>query len=102
VGPGEANKRQRSAIGLTRDRLVVVVRSGRSPASGRGGTASEARTAVKIGTGLNSLLHGQLLCGLGKVLGGSLGLEDRRRGELGNGGPAAAAEARAPASRQFG
>jgi hypothetical protein len=30
---------------------------------------------------------------------GSLGLENRRRGELGNGGPAAAAEARAPASR---
>jgi hypothetical protein len=33
---------------------------------------------------------------------GSLGLEDRRRGELSNGGPAAAAEGRAPASRQFG
>jgi hypothetical protein len=37
-----------------------------------------------------------------EVLGGSLGLENRRRGELGNGDPAAAAEARAPASRQFG
>jgi hypothetical protein len=33
---------------------------------------------------------------------GSLGLENRRRGELGNGDPAAAAEARAPVSRQFG
>jgi hypothetical protein len=33
---------------------------------------------------------------------GSLGLEDRRRSELGNGGTAAAAEARAPTSRQFG
>jgi hypothetical protein len=94
VGPGEANKRQRSAIGLTRDRLVVVIRSGRSPASGGGG--------AEIGTGLNNVLHGQLPCGLGKVLGGSLGSEDRRRGKLGNGGPAAAAEAWAPASRQFG
>jgi hypothetical protein len=39
---------------------------------------------------------------LAEVLGGSLGSEDRRRGELGNGGPAAATGARAPASRQFG
>jgi hypothetical protein len=68
----------------------------------RGGAAAEARTAVKIGAGHNNVLHGQLPCVLGKVLGGSLGLEDRRRGELGNGGPAAAAEARAPASRQVG
>jgi hypothetical protein len=68
----------------------------------RGGTAAEARTALKIGAGLNNVLHGQLPCVLGKVLGGSLGSEDRRRSELGNGGPAAAAEARAPASRQFG
>jgi hypothetical protein len=68
----------------------------------RGGAAAEARTAVKIGAGLNNVLHGKLPCGLGKVLGGSLGSEDRRRGELGNGDPAAAAEARAPASRQFG
>jgi hypothetical protein len=37
-----------------------------------------------------------------EVLGGSLGSEDRRRSELGNGGPAAAAEARAPVSRQLG
>jgi hypothetical protein len=68
----------------------------------RGGAAAEARTAVKIGAGLNNVLHGQLPCVLGKVLGGSLGLENRWRGELGNGDPAAAAEARAPASRQFG
>jgi hypothetical protein len=66
------------------------------------GAAAEARTAVKIEAGLNNVLHRQLPCVLGKVLGGSLGLEKRRRGELGNGGPAAAAEARAPASRQFG
>jgi hypothetical protein len=57
---------------------------------------------VKIGVGLNNVLHRQLPCGLGKVLGGSPGVEDRRRSELGNGGPAAAAEARAPASRQLG
>jgi hypothetical protein len=36
------------------------------------------------------------------VLGRSLGAEDRRRGELGNGGPTATAEARAPTSRQLG
>jgi hypothetical protein len=57
---------------------------------------------VKIGAGLNNVLHGQLPCVLGKVLDGSLGLEKRRRGELSNGDPAAAAEARAPASRQIG
>jgi hypothetical protein len=38
----------------------------------------------------------KLPCGLGKMLGGSLDSEDRRKGELGNGGPAADAEARAP------
>jgi hypothetical protein len=37
VGPGEANKRAGSAIGLTLDRLVLKVRLGRSPASGVGG-----------------------------------------------------------------
>jgi hypothetical protein len=37
VGHGEANKRQGNEIGLTRDRLVAVVRPGRSPASGDGG-----------------------------------------------------------------
>jgi hypothetical protein len=90
-----------SVIGLTRDRLVVEVRPGRSPASG-GGAAAKARMAVKIGAGLNNVLHGQLPCVLGKVPGGSLGLEDRRRGELGNGGPGGFAEARAPARRQLG
>jgi hypothetical protein len=46
----------------------------------RGGAAAEARTAVKIGAGLNNVLHGQLPCVLGKVLGGSLGSEDRGGG----------------------
>jgi hypothetical protein len=62
----------------------------------RGGAAAEAWTAVKKGAVLNNVLHWKLPCVLGKVLGGSLGSEDRRRGELGHGGPAAAADARAP------
>jgi hypothetical protein len=66
----------------------------------RGGAAAEARTAVKKGAVIKNVLHLKLPCGLGKVLGGSLGSEDRRRGELGNGGPAAAAEARAPVKRR--
>jgi hypothetical protein len=52
---------------------------------------------VKTGTRLNHVLHGKLPCGLGKVLGRCLGSEDRWRGELGGGGPAAAAGTRAPA-----
>jgi hypothetical protein len=52
---------------------------------------------VKIGAGLNHVLHGKLPCGLGKTLGRRLGSEDRRRGELGDGGPATAAGTRAPA-----
>jgi hypothetical protein len=51
---------------------------------------------------LNNVLCGDLSCGLGKMLGRSPGAEDRRRGELGSGVPAAAAEAQAPASRQLG
>jgi hypothetical protein len=51
---------------------------------------------VKKGAVLNNVLHQKLPCGLRKMLGKSLDSEDRRRGELGNGGPAAAAEARAP------
>jgi hypothetical protein len=42
------------------------------------------------------VLHGELPCVLGKMLIGCLGSEDRRRGEFGGGGPAAA-EARVPA-----
>jgi hypothetical protein len=47
-------------------------------------------------------LHGKLPCGLGKVLGRCLGSEDRWRGELGGGGPAAAAGTWAPAIVRLG
>jgi hypothetical protein len=109
VGHGQANKRRGTAIRLTRDRLVAVVRPGRSPASGgrgaeaerrqrrRGGAAAGTRTAVRKGAPLNNVLHRELPCGLGKTLGRSPGTEDRRRGELDGGGPTAAAGARAPA-----
>jgi hypothetical protein len=40
VERGHANKRQGSSIGLTRDRLVAMDRSGESPASGGGGAAA--------------------------------------------------------------
>jgi hypothetical protein len=42
VGPEQNNKWHGRAIGLTPSRLVVVARSGRSPASG-GGEAAAAR-----------------------------------------------------------
>jgi hypothetical protein len=45
---------------------------------------------------LNNALPRELPCGLGKTLGRHLGSEDRRRGELGSGGPAPAAGTRAP------
>jgi hypothetical protein len=51
---------------------------------------------------LVNVLHGELYCGLGKVLRVPTGLESRRRYELGNGDPAAAAGARAPASWRLG
>jgi hypothetical protein len=51
---------------------------------------------------LDNVLHTGLMGVLWEVLGGSPGLENRRRGELGDGDPAAAAGARAPASRRVG
>jgi hypothetical protein len=102
VGHGEVNKQQGSAIGLTRDRLVEEDRPGRSPASGGGGAAAEARTAVKKGAALNNVLHRKLPCGLGKMLCRSLDSEDRRRGELSNGGLAEATEAQAPVFVRLG
>jgi hypothetical protein len=58
--------------------------------------------AVKTGVGLKHVLHGKLPCGLGKTLGRSPDSEDRRRGELGGGGPAAVARTRAPAIMRLG
>jgi hypothetical protein len=60
------------------------------------------RAAVRKGAALNNVLHRKLPCGLGKMLGRSLDSEDRWRGELDNGGPPAAAEARAPAIVRLG
>jgi hypothetical protein len=51
---------------------------------------------------LNNTLPRELPCGLGRTLGRSPGAEDRRRGELGGGGPAAAAGTRAPAIVRLG
>jgi hypothetical protein len=51
---------------------------------------------------LNNALPRELPCGLGKALGRSPGAEDRRRDELGGGGPAAAAGTRAPAIVRLG
>jgi hypothetical protein len=53
-----------------------------------------ARTAVKEGAMLNIMLPRELPCNLGKTLGRSPGTEDRQRGELVGGGPAAAQELR--------
>jgi hypothetical protein len=52
---------------------------------------------VREEPGLNHVLHEELPCDPGKVPGRSQGLEKRRRSELDDGGPAAAAEAWAPA-----
>jgi hypothetical protein len=102
VEHGQVNKVRGSSIGLTRERLVKKDRPGKSPSSGSGGAAAGTHTAVKTGAGLKHVLHGKLPCGLGKTLGRSPGSEDRRRGELGGGGPAAAAGTRAPAIVRLG
>jgi hypothetical protein len=60
------------------------------------------RTAAREGAGLIHVLHGELPCDLGKALGRSPGLENRRRGELDGGGPAAAAGTRVPANVWLG
>jgi hypothetical protein len=57
---------------------------------------------VREGTGLNHVLHGELPCDLGKALGRSPGLENRRRDELDSGGPAEVAGTRAPAIVRLG
>jgi hypothetical protein len=60
------------------------------------------RTAVREKAMLNNALPRELPCGLGKTLGRRLGSEDRRRGELGGGGPTAAAGTRAQAIVRLG
>jgi hypothetical protein len=67
-----------------------------------GGAPAGTRTTVRERTRLNHVLHGKLTCVLGKMLGGFLGSEDRRRGEFGGSGPAAAAGARTPAIVRLG
>jgi hypothetical protein len=94
VEHGKANKLRGSSIGLTCERLVEEDRPGKSSASG--GTAAGTRTVVREKAMLNNALPRELPCGLGKTLGRSPGAEDRRRGELGGGGLAAAAGTQAP------
>jgi hypothetical protein len=98
---GQANKRRGSSIGLARERLVEEDWPGKSPASG-GGAAAGTRTAAREEAMLNNALPRELPCGLGKTPGRSPGAEDRRRGELGGGGLAAAAGTRAPAIVRLG
>jgi hypothetical protein len=67
-----------------------------------GGAPAGTQTAVREGAGLNHMLHGELPCDLGKALGRSPGLENRRRGEFDGGGPAVAAGTRVPANVWLG
>jgi hypothetical protein len=55
VGHGVVNKRQGSAIGGGGAAGEVA---GERRRRSRGGAAADARTAVKIGAGLNNVLHG--------------------------------------------
>jgi hypothetical protein len=59
------------------------------------GAASGTQTTTWEEAMLNTALPRELPCGLGKALGRSPGVKDRRRGELGSGGPVAAAGTRA-------
>jgi hypothetical protein len=72
-----------------------------TPASGGGGAAAarprENLTAVRGWPGLNHGLPRKLPCNPRKVPGKPRSLDKWRRSELDGGGPAAAAEARAPA-----
>jgi hypothetical protein len=92
VGRGQAIKRWGSAGEVAGER-----RRRR-----RGVAATGAQTAVREGAMLNNVLHREPPCGLGKALGRSPGAENRRRGELDGGGPAAAAGAWAPAIVRLG
>jgi hypothetical protein len=68
----------------------------------RSSTAEVAESSAREQAGMGNVLHTGLLGTLGEVLDGPLGLENRRRGEFGEGCPAATAGARAPASRRLG
>jgi hypothetical protein len=67
-----------------------------------GGAPAGTRTAAREEAMLNNALPRELPCGLGKTPGRSPGAEDRRRGELGGGDPAAATGTRAPAIVRLG
>jgi hypothetical protein len=67
-----------------------------------GGAPAGTRTAVREGVALNHVLHGELPCDLGKALGRSPGLENRRRGELDDGDLAANAGTRVPVNMWLG
>jgi hypothetical protein len=69
----------------------------------RGGVATAAaQIPVNSGARMGNVWRTKLQCDLGEVLRVPIGLESRRRYELSNGCPAAAARVRAPASRQPG
>jgi hypothetical protein len=61
------------------------------------GAPAGTRTAAREEAMVNYVLPRELPCGIGKTPGRSPGAEDRRRGELGGSGPAAAVGTRAPA-----
>jgi hypothetical protein len=64
----------------------------------RGSTAAAARSPARGKARLSNAQRTELQCDQGEVLRVPNGLESRRRHELGEGCPAAAAGARAPAS----
>jgi hypothetical protein len=64
----------------------------------RGSTAAAARSPARGKARLSNARRTELQYGPGEVLQVPTGLESRRRYKLGNGDPAAAAGARAPAS----
>jgi hypothetical protein len=68
----------------------------------RGSTAVAVGSSAREQVGMGNVLHIGLLGTLGEVLDGLLGLENRRKGEFGEGCSAATAGARAPASRRLG
>jgi hypothetical protein len=68
----------------------------------RGSTATAAGSSAREQAGTGNVLHTGLLGTLGEVLDGPPGLENRRKGEFGEGCPAATVGARAPASRRLG